>query len=215
MQTTPSPTSVMTLTIDNPSATPEVASTSMSLGRTETASIVPDNPNATPTKSNIYNNPNQVTDGKLKLSIKEVNNTCYKPGTRIRIILTYENLTNKNMEIVDYNAISTRPMDSNAQLYPVLTTLLNVRLFSLEDFIEAEVYNPDSPLLQELPANDELEVTVEYYFPPDFMIDRMRFNETQPPPPGQYFLKLVYVAYHYEHAWEGKISSNQIKLCIR
>ncbi len=172
-------------------------------------------PNVTPTVS-IFDSPEQITDGKLRLSIRESNEKCYKAGNFIPLTITYENLTKSSLTIVDYKVMDTHMLfNSQGQLFPVIATSLNERIFSPYDFTRVDLFNPTSPLLYKLPAKTVFEVSVEYYFWSEMVkSDRNGQRQTQPVPPGKYLLKLVYSSSGNENSWEGAISSNQITICI-
>lgn len=183
---------------------------------TQSSNTAPTTPNGTPTFVSIFENPAQITDGKLKLSVRESSVKCHKVDTFIPLVITYENLTESPLTIVDYNIMDTHMLfNSRGQLFPVLSTLLNERITTPYDLTRVDIFNPTSPLLHELPARSSFEISVEYYFWAEMVkIDQHRQGQTHPVPAGQYLLRIVYSASRADDSWEGEISSNQIKICI-
>lgn len=171
---------------------------------------------ATPPHASIFDNPEQVTDGKLRLSIKGSDEQCYKPGDFVPLTIAYENLTSDSLTIVDYNVVDTHVLyTARGQLFPIITTLHNERVFAPYDFMMVEVFNLNSPILHELPPEGIFEVLIKYYFPPEIVkFDMHGQMQVKPMPPGQYLFKFVYISNRQGDSWEGAISSNQIKICF-
>src|SRR5512141_1539859 len=89
------------------SVTPQPTSTLPVSEPTPTSSSGPVAPEAVPTHAGTFDNSEQISDGRLKLSIKNFAEKCYRPGDHISLILAYENLTTAPLTIVDYDAVDT------------------------------------------------------------------------------------------------------------
>lgn len=167
--------------------------------------------------SSIYGISNQVTDGDLRLSIEESENRCYHPGETINVKMSYLNMTKKPITLVDYNFIDDEPMrNAYAHVVPVLTTADNRLIRAKEFFMNIDAFNAPIPIILEISPKASFEILGDYSLPIDIGEEdegqRVTFRLL---PPGQYFLKLVYIAQKYKGSWEGKISSNQITICVQ
>ena len=173
-------------------------------------------PNSTATNVNIIDNPEQVTDGRLKIVLSGAKSSCYGAGDIIPLIITYENLTDKPLIIVDPDYVSASSyVHSAGFLKPVVTTVENNRVFIPDDYKLITTYNPDSTLFLELAANSAFDINLEYRFPPSTAKLGEEGNLiTQPVLPGSYLLKFLYVGRPTDGSWEGAVSSNRIKICI-
>ena len=174
-------------------------------------------PQITPKVTTMFSNLEEVTDGKLKLSIDEAKkDSCYEPGTKIRLLLIYENLTDQPLKIADYSLISSHPIGgSHGQLYPVLATEQSIRILSLEDSMLITLYNPNPNTLKVLPSKAKFNVLAEYYLSTKFASAGTFGGEFQPIPDGQYYLKFIYSSIGYDGSWKGDISSNRILICVK
>lgn len=182
---------------------------------TPIATLVLPSPEITPTISTIFNNPNRVTDGKLKLFIEEPSRKCHSPGDMIPVKISYQNLTDEQLTIVDFNIVWIHALVAYAQVVPVLTNLKNERIPYRDDYMSVLVANLTSPLLQQIPPNSSFELLAEYRLPSEMVVyDGNQQLHTSALPAGQYLLKFVYIAGEYEGTWEGEISSNQIEICV-
>lgn len=184
----------------------------------------------------IYNNPNQTTDGRLKIYISEFENQCYKsgtvtslpndqflyqPGDLASIIVTYENLENSFLKISDYNIVEFSGRwvsNSHARLIPILTTLYGERIRTMEEIQSTsnQVVLTSSPqLTREMAPMTSFDVPIKYLIPTQvlFVNDSGETGMTTIPA-GQYLLKYVYHASGYQGTWAGLISSNQIQICL-
>ncbi len=177
----------------------------------------------TPDFINIFNNPNQVTDGVLKISIEEPDRKCHNPGSIINIKVDFQNLSDKQIVIVDYNAIaSTVLMGTYGQIITFLTNAHNKAVYSPGYYSGAEGINGTSPLFQEIQPESSFALVVEYYLPNEVAeLDQNGHLVSWTLPDGRYFLKFIYAAYEYidswheyKGSWKGKISSNQIEICV-
>lgn len=170
----------------------------------------------TPAPTNLFTNKNQVSDGKLRISIKEPDSYCHVAGKTIPIEISFQNLTNYKLTIVDFNIISPIAMTrAHALLFPILTNMKNERIRLPGEFGLTETKNPNSPMLQPIFPNASFEFLAEYHLPGEMA----EYNENhqlqnQALPVGQYLLKLIYFAFGFEDTWEGTIGSNQIEICV-
>ena len=195
----------------------KLTSMKVSASITPTSTSVFPTPQITREVITLASNPEQVTDGKLKLSIKEdKHGDCYVPGTHISLILTYENLTDQPLKILDYNIISSHVLArSYGQLSPVLTTVQSIRLISREDAMTIELINPNpNTLIQILPPQSRFNVDSKYYLSTEFAAADNWDDDFRSIPAGQYYLKLMYSSIGYQDSWKGSISSNRIEFCV-
>jgi hypothetical protein len=152
-----------------------------------------------------------VTDGKLKITIEGTDVRCYKPGETIPIKVTYQNLTDKRLTIVDFNIVSSVPLiGANALLIPVLTSTADIRVHSPDELMSSDAANASPTVLHELLPKSSFESFVEYHLP----IEIISFDNNQRLQSGQYLLKFVYTALSYKGSWDGAISSNQTEICV-
>ena len=184
----------------------------------------------------VYDDPRQISDGRLKLTIVEENKQChklgtftnlsngkvvYKPGDLVPIILTFENLTNEPLSIADYNVVafaSSLTLENSARVIPVLSALNGQRITSLdeEQSVGYQIYQtPSSTLVRELFGKSNFEITIKYLPPAQVLyLGESGERGSMPLPAGHYLLKYVYDATGYQGSWSGVISSNQIEICI-
>ena len=206
-----------TPTLTNIAATSSATSTLLTPEPTSRTNIgIQATPYGIPTYESIFESTEQITDGRLKLIVKELDEKCYKPGSRIPLTITYDNLTAGSLTIVDYNVISIQVLfEGQGQLFPVITTTNNRRVFSPEYFMNIDTFNLQHPTPQALPPQGAFDVSVDYYFPLQMVeFDQHGQQQIRPMPSGQYLLKFVYIGFKGEGSWEGAISSNQVKMCI-
>lgn len=184
----------------------------------------------------VYNDPRQITDGNLKLNIREEGNNCYRRGTYARsqngeftytfgdpapIIATFENLTNKSITIVDYGSLilpSRLAMGHSGNLISILTTLDGQRIITSEDAQSVgyrEYPTPPSISIWELSSKNSISTNTKYIIP-TLVLVMSESGQTDfiQIPAGKYLLKYVYFATGYQDTWDGIISSNQIEICI-
>jgi hypothetical protein len=170
------------------------------------------------TQVNMPGNFTQITDGKLKLTIKELNGKCYHAGDLVPLTITYENLTDKPLIVADYSTVDSHVLyRTQGQLFPALTAADGTQIVTPYDLMRVDAFNLNSPLLHEVPARSVFEVSLEhYYFPTEFVqINAQGQGPNRQIPAGQYRLKFVFIGNStHEPEWEGTISSNQVEICV-
>lgn len=158
----------------------------------------------------------QVTDKELKVLIEEPDQKCHTPGDFIPVKITYQNLTDEPLVIVDYNVVSTNAVTSYGILFPVLKTTSNdkqIRFLKLH-MGDAMTFI-DFVLLQEIPRKSSVEVIVEYYLP-DGEVEINENKRFPVLPSGQYLFQFIYGTREFKESpsdWK-KILSNQIVICV-
>ncbi len=184
-----------------------------STGQVPNSQVVPA---STSTAISIFDNPNQVMDGNLKLSIQELGSGCHKPGDVASVTVSYENLTSNSLIIVGFDVISSHVLyRTKGQLFPVITSSSGERIFTPYDFMLIQVSNPNPTQSHLLPKRSVFQVAINLRLPAEIAsLDDQGHLQVQPIPAGQYLLKFVYIAYVQNDAWKGSISSNRITICI-
>lgn len=159
----------------------------------------------------ILKDQSQITDGRLELSINLETVSCYKSGDKIPILFFYKNLTDEPLIIVDYNVIDTHLIyQTKAQLFPILTNANQEPVYTSYDSMILEIYNRNLPTEYQITPYDTFEIKIDYIFPTEIL----SYGQSQNTPTGRYFLKYVYIGYANDNTWAGKITSNQVEICI-
>lgn len=180
---------------------------------TGTATIFP---NQTPTPNDVFANPNEITDGILKLSIKELERKCYSPGSAISLEFLYQNLTDGPLTMVDYEQISSVVLRGGfGQLFPILGTTSHKPIFNKLFYFGIIATHPTSPIFQEIYPQSSFSLRKNYYLPTEVgEEDERRQVYIRLLSPGQYLLRFAYTAIEHEGSWEGTVTSNQITICV-
>lgn len=168
------------------------------------------------TSVSIFDSPNQITDGKLKMTIQILDKNCLRPGDVLPVTVRYENLTNQPLTLVDYSALSSVAlMGGYAILVPVLSTIDNQRLQLPGGITGGDIYNSDSPQFQEISPRSSFSTLIDYHIPMKVVSHAENVSGSDHKlKPGQYLLKFIYYAFRGQNAWQGRISSNQIEICV-
>jgi hypothetical protein len=167
--------------------------------------------------SSILTNPNQVSDGALKMFLEELKPTCHKAGDAISVIVTYENLTNKPLKLVDYSIVSPHQfVKSNGYLRPVLSRGDASLVYTNEELKLSTFYNLQPPVFFTLRAGSKSDFQIGFFLPlSEAVPDEEGYMHLRLIQPGDYFLKFIYRSQRINDSWEGTISTNRIQICIR
>lgn len=169
-----------------------------------------------PTPMNVFDYPDQVTDGELLFSIEEVDQVCHKLGKPIEIRLLFNNLTTETIKIIDQFLIAHNRFGAGGNVIPFVSTLNGERLFTPLDYTIIDSVHPQVDDYLTIPAHQSLKIVVDYYFPGIFQdSSSTETNHLVIPAAGWYLIRFVYV--HPERdidAWQGGIGSNKIEICI-
>lgn len=179
-------------------------------GLRPTNTPIPLNPTAIidPALSKIYYDSEPTTDGILSLEIEDTKEECYPMKSRIPIKMTFRNQSD---EVVIFPVF----IQDGQGLIPILTSqVLNI------------YYDPGTPRdfvyprmtdLVTLSPNQSFENTY-WYRMPTFLFVYAPSGEVvaSTPTADEYSLKFIFKNHDGfgANAWTGRISSNQIKLCI-
>ena len=165
-----------------------------------------------PTDAALYFSPDQITDGTLRFTIKEVEPICHNWKEPIAIQMTFKNLTFGSINIVKVSETGRGFM-----VEPILTQLHRHIRYCLDCVGLADSFSGPPPVLFDiLPALGVVKSVIWYrILGLEVEISQGDFMYATPEP-GSYFLKFVY---HNEDkfsndVWTGEIASNQIEICI-
>lgn len=169
------------------------------------------------TPISVFEYPDQVTDGKLLLSIDLVNNACSQASKPVSIRLTFSNLTDEALTIPADFSIAVNRRGDGGNLIPFITTAEGADVLSLADHQLVDIFSTPSDIYREIPANQNIEFDVNFVFPQDLVISESTESyQLATPSPGQYFVRLVYSEYRRtDDVWYGAIGSNRLEHCIR
>jgi len=160
--------------------------------------------------------PDQVTDGKLLLSIELADDTCFQPSKPISIKLIFNNLTDKSLTIPADFSIAVNRRGDGGNLSPFITTASGENVLSLADHQLMDIFSTPSDIYREIPANKGIELEVIFRFPQDVVTsESAQTYQLATPSPGKYFVRLVYSEYQRnDDTWHGLIGSNQLEICL-
>jgi hypothetical protein len=162
--------------------------------------------------------PDQVTDGKLLLSVESVEDTCHRLHEPIAVNLTFRNLAAEPIVLYDTFELAINRSFRGGNLSLLINDSSNNPVFTLYDYSMADYWlGYLSPTRRELPVNDEHQVEIEFVIPTDrvLSISSDGMEETTPITAGDYFVRFLYSGIGpKEELWTGRIASNQISMCL-
>lgn len=168
------------------------------------------------TPISVFEYHDQVTDGKLLLSIDLADDACFQPSKPVTIRLSFSNLTDDALTIPADFSIAVNRKGNGGDLIPVITTAEGADILSLADHQLVDIFSTPSDIYKEIPSKQRIEFDVDFVFPQDVVISESA--ETYllaTPSPGQYFVRLIYSEYRRsDDVWYGTIGSNQLEVCI-
>lgn len=164
------------------------------------------------------NYPADVTDGALKLSVQEVRPGCHKPGDPLTLRFTLTNLTRQPIPVVSESKLAHNRKFEGGNINTIITTEEGRDLYTMGDYMVEEYFDLPTPGELEIPAQRSLDFSLDFYFPPFFVVypsieyDPLDFPT---PAPGTYIVHFVYTGYvPRPESWQGFVSSNNLKVCI-
>lgn len=168
------------------------------------------------TPISVFEYPDQVTDGKLLLSIELAENTCFQASKPIAIRLIFSNLTNELLTIPSDFSIAVNRRGDGGNLIPFITTVKGVSVLPLADYQLVDIFSTPSNINSKISANQKTEFEVNFLFPQDLVLsESIETYQLATPTPGQYFIRLVYAEYRRnDDIWHGAIGSNQLEICV-
>lgn len=169
-----------------------------------------------PTPINVFEYPDQVTDGILLFSIEAADDGRSKVGNPIEIKLTFKNLTGKTIQIpVDFSVAVNRRGDGG-NLIPFITTTDAVDVHAPGDFQLVDIFSTPSRLYREISAGQSVDFEIEFRFPKYLAVNVSEETiDLVTPTPGQYLIRFVFLEYERgADVWHGAIGSNRIEICI-
>jgi hypothetical protein len=168
------------------------------------------------TPVSVFKYPDQVTDGKLLLSIELGDDTCFQASKPIPIKLIFNNLTDRSLTIPADFSIAVNRKGAGGNLVPFITTASGADVLSLADHQIVDIFSTPSDIYREIPANKSIEFEVTFRFPQDLVIsESAQTYQLATPSPGEYFVRLVYSEYQRDDdTWHGLIGSNQLEICL-
>ena len=159
--------------------------------------------------------PNQVTDGKLLLSIPELESNCYAQYEQIPIDLIFHNLTPKPLSLRDKFDLAINRSLRGGNISLLISESNGEPLFTLSDFSLADYFDVSTPKYLEIPVGSDYKITISFVFPKEKVLTVTTNKlETIPTIAGNYFIRFLYFGYD-ENAWSGMIASNQLEICIK
>ena len=168
------------------------------------------------TPISVFEYPDQVTDGKLILSIELVTNDCFQANKPIPITLTIRNLTNQVLTIPANFSVAANRRGNGGNLIPYITTLDGTDVLSLSDHQLVDVFRTSPDTYMSIPANEGVEHEIAFNFPQDLVISETAEGyQLATPTSGKYFVRLVYSeSEQSSDIWSGAIGSNQLEICL-
>jgi hypothetical protein len=160
--------------------------------------------------------PDQVTDGKLSLSIDLVDDACFQASKPVSIRLTFSNLTDEALTIPADFSVAVNRKGNGGDLIPFITTAEGTDVLSLADHQLVDIFSTPSDIYREIPANQKIEFDVDFVFPQDLVTSESTEDyDLATPSPGPYFIRLVYSEYRRnDDIWYGVIGSNRLGICL-
>jgi hypothetical protein len=172
----------------------------------------------TPTFMSIFENPAQISDGKLLLSVEEVDLGCHKIGEPIGIQAKFQNLTNEEIILPRELSTSIDRRGTGGNFTPLIESTNGKPVYTLADFLLIDLSYTSSDVRRHILSNQTISFIVTYEFPNEIVLATPSASqELNPatPKPGQYGLRFVYIEYpRDEPTWSGALSSNQISICL-
>jgi len=158
----------------------------------------------------------QVTDGKLLLSIELVNNKCSHTNVPIEVRIIFKNLTDTAITLPADFSIAVNRKGMGGNLIPFITTREGKDVLSLADYQLVDIFSTPSNIYKKIPAEQEVNFDVKFKFPQTLVASQSAETyELATPNPGQYLIRFVYSEYRRsDDIWYGKIGSNRIEICI-
>jgi len=168
------------------------------------------------TPVSVFEYPDQVTDGKLLLSIELGDDTCFQASKPIPIKLIFNNLTDRSLTIPADFSIAVNRKGDGGNLVPFITTASGANVLSLADHQLVDIFSTPSDIYREIPANKKINVEVTFMFPEDLVTsETSQTYLLATPSPGKYLVRLVYSEYQRnDNTWHGAIGSNQLEICL-
>lgn len=168
------------------------------------------------TPINVFDYPDQVTDGILLFSVEKITDACYNAGDPIEMKFIFKNVTNKAIKIPSGFSIAANRGGDGGNILPFITSTEGADVYSFADVTIFEIFGTPSNSYLTISGNQESEFVLVYKFPK--YITRSPLMPTDnlvTPSPGRYFLRFVYLEYERGiDAWSGAVGSNRVDICI-
>jgi len=167
------------------------------------------------TPVSVFDYKDQVTDGKLLLSIMEVESVCHNPNTPIQIQLSLKNLTSETLLIPSEFKMAISRNGGGGNIIPQITDLKKIDIYSIADtqFVDSFRSPPDK--FSKLVADENYKLNIDFLFPGYLVGNLSEQGVVSTPTPGSYFIRFIYAEYEQdENIWFGAIGSNRIEICI-
>jgi len=158
--------------------------------------------------------PNQLTDRKLLLSIREAQSKCHSHNERIFVNLIFHNLTSEPLTLRDKFALAINRSFRGGNVSLLVSERNGNPLLTRRDYAIPDFFDGATPTYLEIPVNSDYQVTIRFVFPEEKVLSATKDQlKTVPTGSGKYFIRFLYLGYD-DHAWTGMIASNQIEICI-
>ena len=153
------------------------------------------------------------SDGKLSLSIQELQIGCHPASKAFKIKFSFENLSEAPLVIPAF-----RWIDDHGDVIPIVTNAENTILPSRkapQSFVYYAIPTPSS--YTTISGYGTVDRIIDFYFPNYVLLATGRDNYALvTPEPARYFIKFLYFNWQdgTEEIWTGIIASNRIEICI-
>jgi len=169
------------------------------------------------TPGHVLEYPDQLTDGKLLLSIEAAGNTCLQPGKPAAIRIIFSNLTDQALTIPADFSGGINPIGAGGNLIRFITNAEGAQVFSFGDREMLDIFPTPSNIHRKIPAHQYAEFEVDFTFPEELaIVESSEDYQMATPTPGQYFLRIVYGERpRSDDIWHGAVGSNRLEICVR
>ncbi len=172
--------------------------------------------NSYPTHVSVFDYSDQVTDGKVLLSVEEIDNNCRKINETFQIRFVFTNLTDSPIRMSNDVSIAVNRHGDGGTLNPFITFEDGRDIYKLGDATFVDIFKLPLDAYTQIPGETSIDFVVESSFPE--LVVEIPDNETinyVTPMPGQYFIRFVYSIYDRNpDVWQETISSNKLAICI-
>lgn len=164
----------------------------------------------------IFDYPGQVTDGRVLLSVEEINSKCHKINETFQIRFIFTNLTDSPIRISSDVSIAVNRRGDGGSLSPFITFEDGRDIYKIGDATLVDIFELPLDTHTQIPGNTSIDFAVKNTFPKlvvEYLEDETINYVT--PVPGHYFVRFVYSIYHPDpDIWQEIISSDKLAICI-
>jgi len=169
---------------------------------------------ASPTRLNIDEVQEQVTDGKLLISVEIIESKCYRAGEPITFKILFHNLTNQRLRLL--NEFDVAPRGGYGDILAYIFLPNKQPMYNDYALVKVDyVWPTPTKNYIEIPAAQNYAFTFDFPFPKEYVKSISNHNaEYATPTPGRYYIRFVYISARSNDVWKGEVGSNQLEICI-